>query len=64
MLIACRDGRDILISQYFHSLFRNERCNSRLVVELTGDVLDFERAKTIVDDHSFEKLVNKILTIF
>jgi len=31
ILIVWRDGRAILISQYFHSLFKNERGNSRLV---------------------------------
>ena len=31
LLIVWRDGRDVLISQYFHSLFKNERGNSRLV---------------------------------
>lgn len=31
VLIVWRDGRDVVISQYFHSFFKNERGNSRLV---------------------------------
>lgn len=31
LLIVWRDGRDVLISQYFHSLFKNDRGNARLV---------------------------------
>lgn len=31
MVILWRDGRDVLISQYYHSLFQNETENTRLV---------------------------------
>lgn len=31
LLIVWRDGRDVLVSQYFHSLFKNDRGNARLV---------------------------------
>ncbi len=31
VVVVCRDGRDIAISLYYHSLFKNDRGNSRLV---------------------------------
>jgi hypothetical protein len=37
-LIVWRDGRDIIVSQYFHSLFENERGNSRLVKQTRADL--------------------------
>jgi hypothetical protein len=40
IVILWRDGRDILISQYYHSLFENEKGNKRLV-ELTKKELVF-----------------------
>ena len=40
VLIVWRDGRDVLVSQYFHSLFKNEKGNERLVDRCRGD-LDF-----------------------
>lgn len=38
VLIVWRDGRDVLISQYFHSLFENERGNARLVAKCRADL--------------------------
>lgn len=38
VLLIWRDGRDILISQYFHSLFENERRNRRLVALCRADL--------------------------
>jgi hypothetical protein len=38
ILIVWRDGRDILISQYYHSLFENERGNSILVKKSRKDL--------------------------
>jgi hypothetical protein len=36
-----RDGRDIMVSFYYHSLFKNERCNARLV-QITRKEVPFE----------------------
>ena len=38
ILIVWRDGRDVLVSQYFHSLFKNDRGNERLVDRCRGDL--------------------------
>ncbi|MDZ7662816.1 sulfotransferase domain-containing protein [Thiohalophilus sp.] len=38
VLVVWRDGRDILISQYFHSLFKNEKGNSVLVDSCRADL--------------------------
>ena len=38
ILLVWRDGRDVLISQYFHSLFENEKGNSRLVAKCRADL--------------------------
>lgn len=48
VVVLWRDGRDILISQYYHSLFKNERGNSRLV-ERTKAHLKF------MDYHNIKK---------
>lgn len=40
LVIVWRDGRDVLISQYYDSLFENDRGNSRLVRRCRAD-LDF-----------------------
>jgi hypothetical protein len=37
-VIVWRDGRDVLISQYYHSLFKNNRGNSRLVDAVRRDL--------------------------
>ncbi|MFK8029510.1 MAG: sulfotransferase domain-containing protein [Gammaproteobacteria bacterium] len=38
ILIVWRDGRDVLVSQYFHSLFKNEKGNDRLVDKCRADL--------------------------
>jgi len=38
VLIVWRDGRDVLISQYFHSLFENDRGNKLLVAQTRSDL--------------------------
>jgi len=38
VLIVWRDGRDVLVSQYYHWLFENEKGNSRLVEMCRGDL--------------------------
>ncbi len=38
VLIVWRDGRDVLISQYYHSLFKNEKGNARLVEQCRADL--------------------------
>lgn len=38
VLIVWRDGRDVLVSQYYHSLFRSDRGNARLVRECRSDL--------------------------
>jgi len=38
VLIVWRDGRDQLISQYYHSLFENDKGNTRLVKQVRGEV--------------------------
>jgi hypothetical protein len=40
VVVLWRDGRDVLISQYYHSLFENEKGNSRLV-RMTRENLRF-----------------------
>ncbi len=40
VVIIWRDGRDVLISQYYHSLFKNEKGNARLV-DITRNKLKF-----------------------
>lgn len=40
VLVVWRDGRDVMVSSYHHSLFKNERSNGRLV-EMTRKELDF-----------------------
>jgi len=129
MVLVWRDGRDVLVSQYYHWLFKNDKGNanlvdksraelgfnnyddittnlpefidyifskskhprfswaefakkwadqkqyshvhyedllknpvdelSRLLFELTGDVLDGEKAKLIIETHSFEKVTGR-----
>lgn len=41
VVVLWRDGRDVLISQYYHSLFENEKGNSRLV-RMTRERLRFD----------------------
>ncbi|OQX53844.1 MAG: hypothetical protein B5M53_06425 [Candidatus Cloacimonas sp. 4484_209] len=31
VFVVVRDGRDVMVSYYYHSLFKNDRCNARLV---------------------------------
>lgn len=38
VLLVWRDGRDVLISQYYHSLFENDRGNARLVAQCRADL--------------------------
>lgn len=38
VLLVWRDGRDVLISQYYHSLFENDRGNARLVAQCRKDL--------------------------
>ncbi len=38
VLIVWRDGRDVLISQYHHYLFENDRCNKPLVAQSRADL--------------------------
>ncbi len=38
VVIVWRDGRDLLVSQYYYWLFKNERFNSRLVDRSRGDL--------------------------
>jgi hypothetical protein len=40
VVVLWRDGRDVLISQYYHSLFKNEKGNARLV-DITRSNLKF-----------------------
>jgi hypothetical protein len=47
VLIVWRDGRDVLISQYYDSLFENDRGNARLVRQCRAD-LDFNDYDDIV----------------
>ncbi|MBW2661225.1 MAG: sulfotransferase domain-containing protein [Deltaproteobacteria bacterium] len=44
-----RDGRDIMVSYYYHSLFRNERFNARLV-EITRREVPFKNYDNIEDN--------------
>lgn len=37
-VLVWRDGRDVLVSQYFHSLFKNDRGNARLVDQCRADL--------------------------
>lgn len=39
VVIVWRDGRDVIVSQYFHSLFRNERGNRVLVEKVSKDLI-------------------------
>lgn len=41
VFVVLRDGRDIMVSSYYHSLFKNERFNARLV-EITRRELQFD----------------------
>ena len=47
VVIVWRDGRDVLISQYYHSLFMNDKGNSRLVNKCRSDLRfnDYEDIK-------------------
>ena len=47
ILVVWRDGRDVLVSQYFHSLFKNDRGNERLVALSRADLgfADYEDVK-------------------
>jgi hypothetical protein len=38
MVLVWRDGRDILVSQYYHSLFPNDKGNARLVRQCRDDL--------------------------
>ena len=38
ILLVWRDGRDVLISQYYHSLFKNDRGNAYLVAKCRADL--------------------------
>lgn len=38
VILVWRDGRDVLISQYYHSLFLNDRGNARLVAKCRSDL--------------------------
>lgn len=38
VLLVWRDGRDVLISLYFHSVFENDRQNARLVAQCRADL--------------------------
>lgn len=38
ILLVWRDGRDVLISQYYHSLFENDKGNARLVAKCRQDL--------------------------
>lgn len=49
VLIVWRDGRDVLISQYFHSLFENDRGNARLVAKCRAD-LGFSDYRNVPDN--------------
>lgn len=40
VFVVLRDGRDVMLSYYYHSLFKNERFNARLV-EITRKELQF-----------------------
>lgn len=45
VLIVWRDGRDVLVSQYYHALFENEKGNAGLVRKCRADLqfADYER---------------------
>ena len=47
ILIVWRDGRDVLVSQYFHSLFENDKGNARLVAQCRANLgfADYEDVK-------------------
>ncbi len=47
VLIVWRDGRDVLVSQYYNSLFENDRGNSRLVRQCRSE-LGFDDYNDIV----------------
>lgn len=60
ILVVWRDGRDVLISQYYHSLFKNDRDNARLVdiyrSELRfSDYTDVQRNLIAFMEYVFEK---------
>lgn len=38
LVIVWRDGRDVLVSQYYHWLFKNERNSARVVAAMRGDL--------------------------
>ncbi len=38
VVVVWRDGRDVIVSQYYHSLFENERGNKILVEKVTSDL--------------------------
>ncbi|WP_231717219.1 sulfotransferase domain-containing protein [Desulfosarcina ovata] len=38
VVIVWRDGRDVIVSQYFHSLFQNEKGNKILVEKISADL--------------------------
>lgn len=48
VLVVWRDGRDVLVSQYYHSLFENDRGNTRLVGLTRSDLgfRDYNDIKT------------------
>lgn len=46
VLCVMRDGRDVMVSEYFHSLFQNDR-NSPLLVARTRKALDFADADDV-----------------
>jgi hypothetical protein len=54
VLLVWRDGRDVLISQYYHWLFYNDKGNKRLVERVRSD-LDFS------DYHDIKKNLNPFM---
>jgi hypothetical protein len=54
VLVVVRDGRDVMVSFYYHCLFKNERFNARLV-EITRREVPFS------DYHLVEKNMAKFI---
>lgn len=63
VVVLWRDGRDVLISQYYHSLFKNEKGNTRLV-DITRANLKFadynDIQKNLPDfiEYTYRKKIN------
>lgn len=49
ILIVWRDGRDVLVSQYYHFLFNNDKGNSKLVEQCRAD-LQFDNYSDIKEN--------------